>query len=75
MPFKVQPETVRKYKQRSTGAFAGAAGPGAVHVYFGAFRPRYTSGQDKGQCNGNATPLAKGAVASFLASVVLTVKQ
>jgi hypothetical protein len=59
----------------STGAFAGASGPGAVHIYFGAFQPRYTSGNDKGRCNGSANPLAKGAVESFLASVVLTVKQ
>jgi hypothetical protein len=59
----------------STGAFAGASGPGAVHIYFGAFQPRYTSGKDKGRCNGNANPLAKGAVESFLASVVLTIKQ
>lgn len=59
----------------STGAFAGASGPGAVHIYFGTFQPRYTSGQDKGRCNGSANPLAKGAVEFFLASVVLTVKQ
>ncbi len=60
---------------KSTGAFAGASGPGAAQVYFAAFEPRYTSGKHKGQCNGNANPLAKGAVASILASVVLTVKQ
>ncbi len=59
----------------STGAFAGASGPGAAQLYFAAFEPRYTSGKDKGQCNGNANPLAKGAVASVLVSVVLTVKQ
>ena len=60
---------------KSTGAFAGASGPGAAQIYFAAFEPRYTSGKHKGQCNGNANPLAKGAVASALASVVLTVKQ
>jgi hypothetical protein len=60
---------------KSTGAFAGTSGPGAAQVYFAAFEPRYTSGKHKGQCNGNANPLAKGAVASFLASVVLTVKR
>jgi hypothetical protein len=59
----------------SSGAFAGASGPGGVRVYFGAFEPRYASGKDKGRCDGNANPLAKGAVASFLASAVLTVKQ
>lgn len=60
---------------KSTGAFAGASGPGAAQVYFAAFEPRYASGKHKGQCNGNANPIAKGAVASFLASIVLTVKQ
>ena len=60
---------------KSTGAFAGASGPGAAQVYFAAFEPRYTSGKHKGQCNNNANPLAKGAVASILASIVLTVKQ
>ena len=60
---------------QSTGAFAGASGPGAAQLYFAAFEPRYTSGKYKGQCNGNANPLAKGAVASVLVSVVLTVKQ
>jgi len=59
---------------KSTGAFAGASGPGAAQIYFAAFEPRFKSGPHKGQCNGNAPPLAKGAVASFLASTVLTVK-
>ena len=59
---------------KSTGAFAGSSGPGAAQVYFAAFQPKYTSGKHKGQCNTSANPLAKGAVASFLASVVLTVK-
>ena len=44
---------------KSTGAFAGASGPGAARIYFTAFEPRYTSGKHKGQCNGNANPLAK----------------
>jgi hypothetical protein len=60
---------------QSTGAFAGASGHGAAQVRFAAFEPRFTSGPHKGQCNGNAPPLAKGAVASFLASIVLTAKQ
>ena len=59
---------------KSTGAFAGSSGPGAAQVYFAAFQPKYTSGPHKGQCNTNANPLAKGAVASFLASIVLTRK-
>ncbi len=67
--------TFRVLGGKSTGAFAGASGPGAARVYFAAFEPRYTSGKKKGQCNGNANPLSKGAVASFLGSVVLTVKQ
>ncbi len=58
---------------KSTGAFAGASGPGAVQISFAAFEPRFTSGPHKGQCDGNAPPLVKGAVASFLASTVLTV--
>jgi hypothetical protein len=60
---------------KSTGKFAGASGPGAYQVYFAAYAPRYTSGKHKGQCDtaGNAQPLAKGAVASFLAAGVLTV--
>jgi hypothetical protein len=60
---------------KSTGAFAGASGPGAVKIFFAAYEPRFTTGKDKGQCNGNAQPLAKGAVASFLATLVLTVKR
>ncbi len=60
----------------STGAFAGASGPGAVQIYFAAFAPRYKSGPKKGQCNtsNNAQPLNRGAVASFLASTVLTIR-
>ncbi|MFY9927265.1 MAG: hypothetical protein WAK82_04595 [Streptosporangiaceae bacterium] len=57
---------------RSTGKFAGLSGPGAVKVYFAGYGPRYTSGKKKGQCNMNAPELAKGAVASFVLSAVLT---
>jgi hypothetical protein len=59
---------------QSTGKFAGARGPGAVKVYFAGYGPRYKSGPHKGQCNTspNAPELAKGAVASFLLSAVLT---
>jgi hypothetical protein len=60
--------------RRSTGAFAGASGPGAVQVSFAATAPRFTSGSKKGQCNPNGQPKAKGAVATFLASLVLTVR-
>jgi hypothetical protein len=60
---------------KSTGKFAGASGPGAYQIFFGAYAPRYTSGKHKGQCDtaSNAVPLAKGAVATFLATGVLTV--
>jgi hypothetical protein len=59
---------------QSTGKFAGTSGPGAVQVYFAGYGPKYTSGPKKGQCNSspNAPELAKGAVASFLLSAVLT---
>lgn len=59
----------------STGTFAGSSGPGAAQISFVAFAPRFTTGTHKGQCNFNATPLAKGAVATFLASIVLTIKE
>jgi hypothetical protein len=58
---------------KSTGKFAGASGPGAYQIFFAAYEPRFTSGKHKGECNGNAQPLAKGAVATFLAAGVLTV--
>jgi hypothetical protein len=58
---------------KSTGAFAGASGPGAVQVQFGATGPRYKSGPKKGQCNPKGKPIAKTAEANFLASLVLTV--
>lgn len=59
---------------QSTGKFARTRGPGAVKVYFAGYGPRYKSGPHKGQCNTspNAPELAKGAVASFLLSAVLT---
>jgi hypothetical protein len=58
---------------KSTGAFAGASGPGAVQVQFSATVPRYKSGPHKGQCNPNGNPIAKTPVANFLASLVLTI--
>ena len=60
---------------KSTGKFAGASGPGAYQIYFAASFPRFTSGKHKGECDtaNNAQPLAKGAVATFLAAGVLTV--
>jgi hypothetical protein len=59
---------------RSTGKFAGTSGPGAVQVRFAGFGPRHKSGPKKGQCNTSpkAPELAKGAVASFRLSAVLT---
>jgi hypothetical protein len=59
---------------KSTGAFASASGPGAVQVTFAATAPRFTSGPNKGQCNFRGRPKTKGAVASFLGSLVLTVR-
>ena len=60
---------------KSTGKFAGATGPGAYQISFAAFAPRFKSGKHKGQCNtaNNVQPLAKGAVATFLAAGVITV--
>jgi hypothetical protein len=59
---------------KSTGAFAGASGPGAAQDYFAATQPRFASGPKKGQCNPNANPITKTAVASFLATAVLTIR-
>ena len=59
---------------KSTGSFAGASGPGAVAIDFSAIAPRFKSGSKKGQCNPNGQPSPKGAVASFLASLILTAK-
>lgn len=57
---------------KSTGAFAGASGPGAVQIAFRAIAPKFKSGPNKGKCNPNGQPSPKGAVATFLASTVLT---
>jgi hypothetical protein len=59
---------------QSTGALAGASGPGAVQVHFSAIVPRYTSGTKKGQCDPSGMPKAKGAVVTFLADAVITVR-
>lgn len=59
---------------KSTGAFAGASGPGAVRLFLTSIGPRFKSGPQKGQCNEMGQPGPKGAVVSFLASLVLTVK-
>jgi hypothetical protein len=60
---------------KSTGAFAGASGPGAAQVTFSAIAPRHKSGPKRGQCNPNGNGSTKGAYATFLASVVLTVRR
>jgi hypothetical protein len=59
---------------KSTGEFAGASGPGAAQVSFSAKVPRFKSGPKKGHCNPKGKPMAKTAVANFLASLVLTLK-
>ena len=68
-------QTLKFVPGKSTGKFAGATGPGAVQIFFAAYAPRYTSGKHKGECEtgNNVQPLAKGAVATFLAAGVLTV--
>ena len=60
---------------KSTGKFVGATGPGAHQVFFGAYAPRYTPGNHKGQCDtaSNSQPLAKSAVATSSRRAVLTV--
>lgn len=60
---------------KSTGAFGGASGPGAVQVFFKAVAPRFNSGSNKGKCNPNGQPSPKGAVATFLVSSVFTARQ
>jgi hypothetical protein len=61
---------------RSTRAFAGASGPGAVQVYFAAFAPRYKSGPKKHECDFKTNRVrSKGAVARFLATSVLKVRR
>jgi len=64
---------VKVLGSQSTGAFAGASGPGAVQVKFAVTGPRFKSGPKKGQCNPKGKPIAKTAAASFLASLVLTI--
>ena len=59
---------------KSTGAFAKASGPGAAQVSFSAKVPRFTSGPKKGHCNPKGKPIARTAVASFLASLVLSLR-
>lgn len=59
---------------KSTGSFADASGPAAAQVSFSVISPRFKTGPKKGQCNPRARPLAEGAVASFLASAVLTLR-
>lgn len=69
-------DTFQVLGSKSTGAFAGSSGPGAVRLHFGFTLPRYRSGPHKGKCNGsnNARPLTRGAIGTFLASIVLTVR-
>ena len=57
---------------RSTGKFAGASGPGAVQLYEAGCGARFKSGPNKGKCKPNGAELAKGAVAQFTGSAVLT---
>jgi hypothetical protein len=70
----VQELPLRILGGRSTRQFAGASGPGAVQVGFSGYLPRYTSGPKKGQCRTSAQPMNKGAKATFLASLVLTLR-
>jgi hypothetical protein len=69
----IQDLTFSVLGSKSTGAFAGASGPGSAQIYFSAVSPRYTSGPKKGQCDFAGEPEAKGAAADFLADAVLTV--
>jgi hypothetical protein len=50
-----------------------AGDPGAAQISFAATAPRFKTGPKKGQCDPNGHPIAKTAVASFLASAVLTI--
>lgn len=68
-----QRQTFRVLGGQSTGQFARATGPGAVQIYFAAFAPRYTHGPKKGMCDfASNKPQNRGAVARFLANIVLT---
>lgn len=58
----------------STRSFAGAHGPGAYQVHFAAFFGRYHSGSRRGQCDFRGRPMSRGAVVSFQAAGVLTVR-
>jgi hypothetical protein len=68
-----QRQRFRVVSRQSTGEFARTSGPGAVQIYFAAFAPRYTHGPKKGMCNfASNKPQNRGAVARFLADIVLT---
>jgi hypothetical protein len=68
-----QRQTFRVLGGQSTGEFAGTSGQGAVQIYFAAFAPRYTHGPKKGMCDfASNKPQNRGAVARFLADIVLT---
>ena len=68
-----QRQTFRVVGRQSTGQFAHSHGPGAVQIYFAAFAPRYTHGPRKGMCDfASNKPQNRGAVARFLANIVLT---
>ncbi|MGO9162936.1 MAG: hypothetical protein ACLP7J_19955 [Streptosporangiaceae bacterium] len=69
----VQDIQLKVLGRRSTRMFAGASGPGAVQVLFSGYVPRYKHGPKKGQCS-HGTPLRKGARATFLVSMVLTLR-
>ena len=45
---------------KSTKAFAGASGPGAVEVHFVEYASRYKSGPKKGQCNTSRSAFLPG---------------
>lgn len=68
-----QRQTFRVLGRQSSGEFAHSSGPGAVQIYFAAFAPRYTHGPRKGMCDfASNKPQNRGAVARFLANIVLT---
>lgn len=68
-----QRQRFRVVGRQSSGEFAHSSGPGAVQVYFAAFAPRYTHGPRKGMCDfASNKPQNRGAVARFLATIVLT---
>ena len=68
-----QRQRFRVLGSESTGQFARTSGPGAVQIYFAAFAPRYTHGPKKGMCDfASNKPRNRGAIARFLANIVLT---